>query len=72
MTYLFEDQERGGGRMRGLPPSDSHQNRVCRKEGDEELLGRSGSGKKSLQGDVLQQAMERGEKRRKARKRELS
>ena len=55
--------------MRRLPPLDSSQNGVCREEDTGELIGRAGSGKKSLQEDVLQQAME-GEKKRKEKRRE--
>ena len=56
--------------MRGLPPSESYQNGICRGENNGELIGRAGSGKKSLQEDVLQQAMGGEKKELKKRKRE--
>ena len=54
----LEIKEEEGGCMRGLPPSESYQNGICRGENNGELIGRAGSGKKSFQEDVLQHAME--------------
>ena len=51
-------KEEEGGCMRGLPPSDSYQNGVCHEEDNGGLISWAGLGKKSLQEDVLQQAME--------------
>ena len=54
MAYLIVDQGRKSGRMRGLPPLDSYKNEVCREENNGELIGRAGSGKKTIHEDALQ------------------
>ena len=64
----LEIKEEEGGCMRGLPPSESYQNGICREENNGELIGRAGSGKKSFQEDVLQQAMEEENRRKEKRK----
>ena len=53
--------------MRGLP-SDSYQNGVCHEKDNGELIGQPGWEKKSFQEDVLQQAREGEEEKRKEKR----
>ena len=53
-----------------LPLLDSHQNRLCREEDDEELAGRGGSCKESLHLCALYQIMGGEEEKNKRERRE--